>query len=72
MEETAMLVLTRKLGETIVINGNITITVSQLDRGKVRLAIDAPPEVPILRSELLERRQPVIEYTFDESELSPA
>jgi carbon storage regulator len=69
MEETAMLVLTRKLGESIIINGNIKVTLTQLDRGKVRLAIDAPPEVRILRSELTERPEPArVEYSFDESD----
>jgi carbon storage regulator len=48
-----MLVLTRKLGEKIVIGDNIVITVTDIDRGKIRLGIDAPREVSIVRSELL-------------------
>ncbi|HYV34092.1 MAG TPA: carbon storage regulator [Gemmataceae bacterium] len=48
-----MLVLTRKLGEKIFINDNICITVVDIDRGKIRLGIDAPREVPIFRKELL-------------------
>lgn len=48
-----MLVLTRKLGQKIVINGNITITVVDVGAGKVRIGIDAPREVPIYRQELL-------------------
>jgi carbon storage regulator len=47
-----MLVLSRKLGEKIVINNNITVTVCELEGNKVRLGIDAPPSVRILRSEL--------------------
>lgn len=47
-----MLVLTRKLGEQIIIGDNITLTVMELDRGRVRLAIDAPRDVPIHRAEL--------------------
>ena len=49
-----MLVLSRKLGEKIYINDNICITVSSIDRGKIRLGIDAPRDVPIYRQELLE------------------
>lgn len=48
-----MLVLSRKLGEKIVINNNIVITVVDIDRGKIRLGIEAPREVPVFRKELL-------------------
>jgi carbon storage regulator len=48
-----MLVLSRKLGEKIFINDNICITVVDIDRGKIRLGIEAPREVPIFRKELL-------------------
>lgn len=48
-----MLVLSRKLGEKIYINENICITVVDIDRGKIRLGIDAPRDVPIFRKELL-------------------
>ncbi len=48
-----MLVLSRKVGETIVINNNIRITVVDIDRGKIRLGIEAPRDVPIFRKELL-------------------
>lgn len=47
-----MLVLSRKLGEKIVIGDNIEITVVDIDRGKIRLGIEAPKDVPIFRSEL--------------------
>jgi carbon storage regulator len=48
-----MLVLSRKLGEKIYINDNICITVVDIDRGKIRLGIEAPRNVPIFRQELL-------------------
>lgn len=48
-----MLVLTRKINETIVIGGNIRVTMASIRNSQVRLAIDAPPEVRILREELL-------------------
>lgn len=48
-----MLVLSRKLGEKICIGENICITVVDIDRGKIRLGIEAPREVPVFRQELL-------------------
>lgn len=48
-----MLVLSRKLGEKIVIGDGITITVVDIDLGKIRLGIEAPKEVPIYRQELM-------------------
>ncbi|EAQ80162.1 carbon storage regulator [Blastopirellula marina] len=47
-----MLVLTRKPGETIRIGDDIVITISQLKGGRVRIGIDAPPEMGIRRGEL--------------------
>jgi carbon storage regulator len=53
-----MLVLSRKLGEKIYINDNICITVVDIDRGKIRLGIEAPRNVPIFRQELLTPVEP--------------
>lgn len=47
-----MLVLSRKVGETICIGGAITIKVTAASKGRVRIAIDAPREIPVLRGEL--------------------
>ena len=52
-----MLVLSRKLGEKIYIGDNICITVVDIDRGKIRLGIEAPRDVPIYRQELLPLNQ---------------
>jgi carbon storage regulator len=52
-----MLVLSRKLGEKIFIGDNICITVVDIDRGKIRLGIEAPRDVPIFRQELLPHEQ---------------
>jgi carbon storage regulator len=49
-----MLVLSRKPEEALVINGNIEIVVLGIEDGKVRLGIQAPPEVKIYRKEVLE------------------
>ena len=49
-----MLVLARKLNESIVLGDDITIKVISIDKGVVKLGIEAPREVSIIRSELLE------------------
>ena len=48
-----MLVLTRKRGEKVVIGGGITVTVVAVTGNGVRLGIDAPEQVRILRGELV-------------------
>ena len=53
-----MLVLSRKVGEKIHISENITITVVEIDRGKIRLGIDAPRDIPIYRQELVPAATP--------------
>lgn len=52
-----MLVLGRKLNETIIINDNIEVTVLEINRGQVRLGIAAPKEVSVHRSEVYDRIQ---------------
>ena len=47
-----MLVLSRKPGESIRINDNITIKIVSVGPGRVKIAIDAPSNVTILREEL--------------------
>lgn len=47
-----MLVLSRKKNESIVINGNIVITVVEIRGDKIRLAINAPKDVPVHREEV--------------------
>ena len=50
-----MLILTRKTGETIVINENIRVTVLQVKGNQVRIGIEAPSEVVVHRQEIHER-----------------
>ena len=47
-----MLALTRKIGERIVIDDNIVLTVVDIKGDSIRLAIDAPKEIKIYRGEL--------------------
>ncbi len=49
-----MLVLSRKVGEKVLIGDGIVVTVVSTDRGVVRLGITAPKDTLILRSELTE------------------
>lgn len=49
-----MLVVKRKKGESILIGENIEIKVVGIENGAVKLAIDAPKDVTILRNELYE------------------
>jgi len=46
-----MLVLSRKPKESIVINGNVTVSVLRVDNENVRIGIEAPIEVPVMRQE---------------------
>ncbi len=47
-----MLVLSRKIGESIVIGDNVVVTVRETHGGRIRLAIEAPRDVLVLRQEL--------------------
>ena len=47
-----MLVLSRRYGEEIVIDGNIRLTVVQIEGGKVRLGVVAPTKVGVRRNEV--------------------
>lgn len=49
-----MLILQRRKGQSLSINQNITLTVVDAGTDWVKLAIDAPKEIPILRTELIE------------------
>jgi carbon storage regulator len=61
-----MLVLSRRVGEEIVIAGNVRVTVVSVEGGKVRLGVSAPTSVPVHRKEVLDRAAPtplVVEVT---------
>ena len=46
-----MLVLSRKIGEKILIGDNIVLTIVKIDRNQIRLGIEAPHDVPVFREE---------------------
>jgi carbon storage regulator len=65
-----MLVLTRKVDDAIIIGDNITLKVISIEGGIVKLGIDAPSEVSIVRSELLkevENANKAASHKIDES-----
>ena len=53
-----MLVLTRKLMERLYIGEDICVTVVRLEGGQVRLGIEAPRHIPVVRAELVPDRPP--------------
>jgi carbon storage regulator len=67
-----MLVLSRKVGDSIVIDGNIVLTVVKVDRNQVRLGIEAPKHIQVLLSEIRdeEERKKMITFDIDLNELS--
>ena len=67
-----MLVLTRKIGETIVVGDDVTVTVVDIVGGsKVRIAINAPPSVPVYREEVWEAIQAANRAAADVSPDAP-
>jgi carbon storage regulator len=47
-----MLVLTRRLGESIIINGNIEVSIEQISGKQIRIGIEAPKDIDIHRKEV--------------------
>ena len=52
-----MLILSRKVNESIVIDGRIVVKIVRLDGEQVKLGIEAPPDVPVHRQEVYEEIQ---------------
>ena len=50
-----MLVLSRKVGEKILIGDNVTVTIVRVAQGIVRVGVEAPKSMPIVREEISER-----------------
>lgn len=50
-----MLILTRRAGQAILMDGGVRIVVLGIDSGGVRLGIEAPPAIGILREEVVQR-----------------
>ena len=52
-----MLILTRRVGETVVIGENITVTILAVNGSQVRIGIKAPKEITVDREEIAERKK---------------
>lgn len=63
-----MLVLSRKPGESLRIGSQVRVTVVSSSHGQVRLAIEAPHEVPVHREEVWER---IVQANREAAEASP-
>jgi carbon storage regulator len=60
-----MLILTRRLGESIIIEDNIKVTVIDINKQQIKLGIDAPKHITINREEVAKK-------VNEEKQLSPA
>ena len=53
-----MLILTRRAGEAVIVNGKTRITIRVIDGNRVVLGVEAPRDIPVVREELLEGTPP--------------
>lgn len=52
-----MLILQRKEGQSLTIDDRIVVTVQEIGQGRVRLSVDAPRDIVVLRTELVEAQR---------------
>lgn len=65
-----MLVLSRKVNESLIIDSHIKVTVVAIRGNAVRLGVDAPPDVQVLREEVLSRQHQFADTLREEHELA--
>jgi len=57
IEENFMLILTRRVGETLYVGDDVTVTVLGVKGNQIRIGVNAPKEVPVHREEIYQRIQ---------------
>ena len=62
-ERISVLILTRRVGETLTIGDNIEVTVLEVRGGQVRIGVNAPRDVVVNRKEILTRLKPEADTT---------
>ncbi len=69
-----MLILTRKIGESIVIGDDIVVKVVETGKNSVRIGIDAPKEIAVLRQEVFEsiQRENILSSKGDKMDITKA
>jgi carbon storage regulator len=65
-----VLVVSRKMGERILIGDKIAITVVKVSSGAVRIGVEAPPELAVMREELAEEIRRAEQDALTQGELS--
>lgn len=63
-----MLVVSRKIGERILIGDKISVTLVKIGNGGVRIGIEAPPEMAIVREELVKQLRRAEQLAVDHAE----
>lgn len=65
-----MLVVSRKVGQRILIGDKIKVTVVKIGSGGVRIGVDAPPELAVVREELAEQLDRAEQLAIDIADTS--
>ena len=60
-----MLILTRKIGESLMVGDDVTVTVLEVNGGQVRIGIKAPRDIAVHREEVFDRIQEGVDHGED-------
>jgi carbon storage regulator len=68
-DHRSMLILTRRVGETVMIGNDVTVTVLGVKGNQVRVGINAPKNVAVDREEIYDRKRREQQHTADSSQV---